>query len=288
MSINPQSGPPTPMTDEHRRHADGQVKKVTLHGLQFESVVKEVRLDMILIDHSYQHSLKLAKVRRIAKNFQVRQLGIPVVNKRANGYHYLIDGEHRVTAINLTENPPTTIRCEVFTGLTLEEESWLSHELNRTRDNWTPMELFIAAINAGHAEEIAIKAAVEAAGMEVKRGGPSYTRVQSINSLVQIYRRFGGPMLTRTLSIMHTAWPTENDPCHHTVMLGMASLLDKEKEINDRRLIHVLNLVTPSTVVGRSRMLRASMASSTTKATITALTGLYNNGMRGKRIGEDS
>jgi ParB-like nuclease domain len=287
MSINPLSGPPTPTTDS-RRHADGPAKKVVeLHGFQFESVVKEIRLDMILVDHSYQHSLKQTKVNRFAKNFQIRQFGIPVVNKRANGYFYLVDGQHRVAAANLLQDPPTTIRCEVFSGLTLEEESWLYHELNGTRDDLTPMELFVAAINAGHPEELAIKAAVEEAGMEVTRGGSSSSHVQSVTSLFQVYRRFGGPLLTRTLSIMHRAWPTEKDPCHHTLIVGMAFLLDKEKEINEKRLIHVLNLVTPSVVVGRSRVLRVSLASSTIKATVTALTGLYNNGMRGKRIGED-
>lgn len=278
MSISPRFGLST--TTKIR------VKKTTSHGLHFESVVMEIRLDMILVDHSYQHPLDPSRAKDYAKHFDVGIFGIPAVNQRANGYYY-IDGQHRIAAANMLPNPPLTIRCEVFIGLTLEQESWKFHEYGTKRKNLTPIELWVSAINAKEDEALAIDAAVRAAGMEVtRRSGPN--NIQSVKSLYVVYNRWGGPMLTRVLSIMHTAWPAENDPCHHLLIVGMPFLLDREKELDDKRLIHVLSMATPPVVVSRVRMARASMSSSIAKAAGVTLTGLYNNGLRsGTRLGGD-
>ncbi|WP_053353906.1 hypothetical protein [Leucobacter musarum] len=65
-----------------------------------------------------------------------------VVSERSNGTLVLIDGAHRL--VEAGDSGRSTIRAEVYRGLTLEQEQLLQHVANSTRKNLSAAELLWA------------------------------------------------------------------------------------------------------------------------------------------------
>lgn len=76
---------------------------------------------MLKVDHEkYQRPLQ-KNFKYLLDNWDSDQCDPIVVNYRADGYYYVIDGQHRATAVQTLGI--TQIVCDVFVGLTLEEEA---------------------------------------------------------------------------------------------------------------------------------------------------------------------
>lgn len=80
-----------------------------------------IPIKMLKVDHEmYQRPLQ-RNFKYLLDNWESDQCDPIVVNYRNDGYYYVIDGQHRVKAAQTLGI--TQIVCDVFVGLTLEEEA---------------------------------------------------------------------------------------------------------------------------------------------------------------------
>lgn len=271
------------------RDADVRKGKPTVKAVaasirsRYESVIRDVRTDELFIDHTYQHNLDENRAKAYAADFKPSLLRTLVVNQRdpARPIYYVVDGQHRFAAIQLLDDWPETVRCEVFVGLTLAEEAMLYHELNTTPVRLHRLDDYKSLLVGKQPEAMAIDFAVRASGMVVDRhSGPN--TVQCIGSVERVFRRYGAGTLTRTLRILHTAWQTTPNSTPYQLVEGIAYLLDREKDLDERRLILVLSYSTPQAVVGKARIMAGARSINTVQGAIEAIRGLYDKALRTK------
>src|SRR5215216_1774202 len=85
----------------------------------------DVALDDLKIDLAAQRSLVGSRVRKLTARYDPILIGELLVSKRPDGY-YVMDGHHRLAAAqNQNGNAPSTLKCEVFTGLSRADEARL-------------------------------------------------------------------------------------------------------------------------------------------------------------------
>src|SRR6185312_6141839 len=93
-----------------------------------------VPTDAILVDRQYQRRLQKKKIIKMAHNWDQNKVGVFVVNHKTSvGQYFVIDGQHRHAAMQLIENYPTHVYCQIFTNLTTEEEARMFHDLDNER-----------------------------------------------------------------------------------------------------------------------------------------------------------
>lgn len=142
---------------------------------------------------------------QIASEFDPDTVGLPVLNYR-NGSWYIIDGQHRVSAMIKMGWGDQQILCECFEGMTEAEEA--AEFLRRQkRVAVRPLDKFRIAITAGYQRECDIDRIVRAQGLRVG-ANPEGNNITAVASLGKVYdHRGGGPVvLGRALRIIRNAF----------------------------------------------------------------------------------
>jgi len=96
-----------------------------------------------------QRELKQHRVDHLVANFDLEQIGTPVVSER-DGAYYILDGQHRIEALRGIGWGDQQIQCWTYTGLTEEDEAERFLKLNDTLvvDSFSK---FRVGVNAGRA-----------------------------------------------------------------------------------------------------------------------------------------
>ena len=127
------------------------------------SRIEKLRLDSLRVPPAgkAQRAFREAKSDRIAAEFDINSFGIPAVC-RVNGTNWVVDGQHRVSAIQKCgyAKASDTIECEVYEGLSIAEMARMFLGRNRSTPV-TPFERFAVAVTAGYPTEVAITKIVE-------------------------------------------------------------------------------------------------------------------------------
>ena len=129
--------------------------------------IEKLRLDSLRVPPAgnAQRAFREAKGDRIAAEFDINSFGIPAVC-RVNGTNWVVDGQHRVYAIQKCgyAKASDTIECEVYEGLSIAEMARMFLGRNRSTPV-TPFERFAVAVTAGYPTEVAITKIVESLGL---------------------------------------------------------------------------------------------------------------------------
>lgn len=244
------------------------------------SVYRWIPFENLRIDHTYQRRLQSKKIITMAHRWNPDRAGTLVVNKRSDGFYYIVDGQHRFGALQLIDNRPPRVFCEVYDGLTVEQEARLFHDLDSARDNLTRGASFKALVAAKDPSAIAIVAAAARAGMTVDyERGPVVGNVRAYKTLQDIYRRTDDKTLERILRICNLSWPTSTHAAPEPIMRALEILLVKYPKINDKRLIEVLSRQTPDHVVMLGRQINGTLSSAMYPSVAIVIRNMYNNRM---------
>jgi hypothetical protein len=102
----------------------------------------KLQVEKIEIDARYQRELDQGRATAMSKHIDLDRIGVPVVSRRADGKCVVLDGQHRVKALQMAGKGALQILCEVHEGLSLLEEATLFLKLNggrkaiRVYDKW--------------------------------------------------------------------------------------------------------------------------------------------------------
>lgn len=229
-----------------------------------KNALREVPLDKIQTDHSYQRALNPVAVRKIEKDYNPVALGVPLVGERTDGTLWIVDGQQRVGALRKMGRHKH-LRCEVFASNGPEHEAEVFRLVNKNRTAIKPIDLFCAMLVAGDESCLEIKRITEDHGFKIpKRAieGEGTTAALSdgstfwcVAALGKVYRQSGGAGLKFIFSTLKQVWPDDPDRCRDTMVLGLHKFwLDHEQVVDMERLLARLEKTTPQKILYSANM----------------------------------
>lgn len=196
--------------------------------------IEYVALGAMFFSEIVQRELKQSRVDALVTNFDIDQMGVPVVNIRADGRISVVDGQHRISGLKAFLGQgweSQKILCQVFRGLSESEEAEMFLTLNDTL-TVTTFDKFQKAIVAGREEETDVAKILKAQGL-------NYSRVRNPNSvacvgtLMRIYRRGGAKILARVLRLALNAYETAGMEAQ--VLDGLGHLFERYEKVIDEQ-----------------------------------------------------
>ena len=176
---------------------------------------------------------------RRAADFDIDSFGFPVVC-RVEGVDWLVDGQHRVYAIQKCGQATSTdkIECEVYEGLTMPEMARMFLGRNRS----TPVSAFGALRSGSH------RGVPDRVGhcRDRVQGGPQDRSCReerqrvSVGALRRVYEREGKEVLERVLCVLRDAYQSSGQAFQARLIDGTALVLGTYAEIDDKTLIRAL------------------------------------------------
>jgi hypothetical protein len=229
-----------------------------------------------------QRELNQARVDRLANSFDLEQLGTPTVNLR-EGHWYIIDGQHRVSALIQIGYGDQQIQCWTYRGLTDIEEAEKFLKLN---DILTvgAFAKFKVSVQAGRAEECEIDRIVRSCGLRVSQDKKDGS-VSAVNTLRRVYRRGGPPSLTRALCIIRDSY---GDPgLEASVIDGLGLLCHRYNgDLSDERATKALAgaMGGVNALLGKAEFLRRQTGNPKAHCVAAAAVELINAGRGGRKL----
>ena len=219
----------------------------------------------------------------LAKDFDPAKFGYPVVS-RVDGVDWLIDGQHRVYAIQKAGFAKGTdsVDCEVYEALSQERMADLFLGRNRARVV-TAFERFLVAVTAGYPREKAIMAIVRGAQLEIGHQQALRT-VHSVGALIRVYERDGPEVLRRVLCILRDAYAGAPGAFGRVVVDGFGLVVARYADLDDAVLVGALAKDRHGVhdLLRRAEEYRERLGRLLPQCLAAAVVDVYNRGARRK------
>lgn len=226
------------------------------HHLRGVSKFEQVRTANLTVDHRFQRPLNEPLVRKIIVNFNEYDLGHLTVSRRAHE-SVLLDGQQRWTALirmGFVEAP-----CEVFEGLTYEQEVMIFVVRNRDRVAVRKGILFNDQAQAGIRQYVDAVSILDSFNFKVVDPGSrkpvSTTQLSCPSTIEKVY---GMGQLGPTLSVIRDAWPDQPEASRAEVLLGIAAFLTINPHVTPDQLATRLGRFDAQNLVDTARTIMRS------------------------------
>ena len=217
---------------------------------EFNGVRKIVHLDTLRVDDAYQRGLK-PHHKRIAKKFDAFAAGELVINQRADGSLWLIDGQQRTGAMKILGIKQWPAR--VLALATVEEEAAVFGRINGTEGTVAKVgerDKFKAMLAAKDPDVLGAIAAVAAGGMTLTRTGHvKWPHVANTAAVVAFYRIHKAEALTRAITLLASAWPGDDDACRGSVIEVMLAFSSRCPDADYARAAKLFAMVPVTRVI---------------------------------------
>lgn len=267
------------------RNVDGHTRTAAQDTQAKEQMWLPVK--SLRVDPTYQRPLDNQRVRRMAKEFDLDALGTIEVSRRNDGQLFVIDGQHRISALFVIGFGEEKVPCLIHYGLSLEEEARI-FRMRNTAVRPNSFAMFRAELAEGGNEAVDIEQTVRRCGLEITQGANRGT-IQAVSALRRVYRNTGGLVLERTLRLIISAWGTQSFNFQADLLVALA-LVQKRYgvELDRDRLIHQLGTVTANSLLAQARATKVNITASSGSLWAQALpeliVALYNKNLRVKRL----
>jgi hypothetical protein len=168
-----------------------------------EARLRWVPIPQMRVNPLAQRRLNSQRVEHLVANFDPEQIGTPTVNTR-DGWYYIIDGQHRVAALNAVGWGDQSVQCWTYDGLTEQEEAERFLKINDTLPV-SALDKFHRSVLAGWDPECDVDRIVRALGLcvtkEKVQGG-----IAAVAALLRVYERSDAKTLSRALRIIRDAY----------------------------------------------------------------------------------
>ena len=203
--------------------------------------IEKIRIDTLRVPPAgkAQRPFREAKGDRIAAEFDIDNFGFPVVC-RVDGINWVIDGQHRLYAIEKSgyAKGSDLLPCEVYEGLSMTEMARIFLGRNRSTPV-TPFERFGVAVTAGYPTETAILEIVESTGLKI--GHPKvHGQVYSVGALRRVYDRHGPAVLARVMRVLCDAYQGAPAGLGRTLIDGVGLVVATYGVLTDKFLVEAL------------------------------------------------
>ena len=187
------------------------------------------------IDESYQRSVgsgpSQALIRRIAQNWNWDLCQPLVVARREQGDLYVIDGQHRLEAARL-RGDIAQLPAVVVNYSSPADEAASFVNLNQARNPLSGLQVFHAALASGDSTAIAVRAAIEAAGLKLGRSSNLATygpgTLINVAGILRAWKRWGAAPAAEALEVLAMAFAGQHLNYAGTIYPGIAAVCARE------------------------------------------------------------
>lgn len=240
------------------------------------SAFMKLKVNQITLDARYQRELDQNRSSSMSKHIDSDRIGVPVISRRRDGMCVVLDGQHRVRALEMAGKGNEQILCEVHSDLSLVEEAQLFLKLNSGRKAVRIYDKWRAQVVAKEATTLEIEKIVTGLGLHISKT-QSRNGICAISSAVAVHNKYKN--LHTTLSVLKS-W-ADGDPGAYEgeLIKGVGVFLATyQKEVDPKKLVKQLETYSPERVC--ARILRTTSRSDSIPsrdAAIIVLREIYNH-----------
>lgn len=258
-------------------------------ALRHNYVREDLKVSDLYVDKRVQRDqLQEKKVEQIVANFNPNAVGVIHVSRRIDG-DYVIDGWHRMRAIQLVSDNNGTIAAHVYKGLSLAEEARMFLDLNFGNQP-TPLEKHKAMVAAEDEQALRVERAVRTYGWVIGRESANGT-VPAIRKLYQIDVRSesnpDGPrdpsLLQMVFLTVSRAWLTDKYAAQAVILEALGRLWEEYgSQIDLDRLVDRLKNFAggPRRLRREAQQMSVSLGVKVSMAIAMIVVEAYNKGYR--------
>lgn len=198
-------------------------------GFQMNRFVPNVRFELIPIkelvsNQDYQRTLSITHIRRAVEYFDLYQIN-PVKVSRRNGINYVFNGQHTIEIIVAASGSrDTPVWCMVYEDLTYVHEASVFADQQKFVKHLTPMETFVAHIEAKEKKYLMIQDLVRSYHLEISESRQNGS-IAAVAALEFIFDKYGYHVLDRTLRLCIGTWEGEQFSLSGNVLKGIARMV---------------------------------------------------------------
>jgi len=266
---------------------DWTQRSYVVNGLD-TSDVRVIALSSINVSPPYQRTIVRNEVRSIVKSFDEDAVGALMVGERADGSLWLVDGLQRYSA--LVELGIASWKCVIFQSKGQAHEAKIFKIANTGRTKVSAGAIFRAALVEGEQDCIDINNLVNSCGLRLDLDGVGshWPNVKAIKAVQRVYSRYGADTLRRSLNVIASSWPENEDGLRGDTIEGMATFFaravpadESSHGVRDDVLVKQLRKRNPMEILVFATSAQ-KMVSSSTKHRLVAdvIASTYNHRLR--------
>lgn len=217
-------------------------------------------------------------VNQIAANLDTSSLGTLSVSLRPDGSYSLMDGQRRVAALKMRGMGSYRCKCDLYTGLTVQQEAQKFLDLNSVRVVGS-LDRFTVGVTAKLPECVAIVAALKSIGWRVGRAAGPGSAV-AVESMLKVYRADkSGALLSKTLGILNDAFGRDKNTMSGSLIDGLGQFLRKNPAADAVSLTEKLRakFSSPVTITAQARTRRETERGSLAQNVSAIIERTYSN-----------
>jgi hypothetical protein len=244
-----------------------------------------IALDRLtVVNRTYQRPYDEAWAKTIAKRFDSRRFTKPEVAPLDNGFYAIIDGQHRIGALQLLyPERPIVVLCDVVEAATIEEQAEAFAAHNIFVKHVKAADRFRNELARGEETAVRIDALVRAHGFALQLNHNPQTdgKLRAVQSLrrVATKHREGFATLDLALRVIHEAWGGSTDGVGVVLIEGLGSFLARYaqmKQFSVPRLIESLRRISARKIEADSGSVATVFGGNTAQAAARIILGEYN------------
>ena len=184
---------------------------------------------------AYQRPVKRRHVDKIIRNYDPRLMDEIIVNCRG-GKYYVIDGQHRITALREMNNGVDVIvTCKVYYGLTYQQEAEFYHLLDAAKTKLNTKDDVRSMFESGEFPNIEdIKKVLKAHDLELNLtsgGVHADNRISAIRETLNAYDELGFSGFSRMIRLLKETWHGKRKSLTSYILSGMTLFLKTYGEL---------------------------------------------------------
>lgn len=239
-------------------------------------------------DYSYQREPDQKKIQKIASKWSDDRANIIHVSRRPDGF-YVIDGNH--TRLAYASIGGKEILCNIHDGLKPAGEAALFVELNTSQNKPNFNQILKAKAEAGIEPESSYIDLLKKVGAPYTLSKGSVNKIACHSALLQIYKTTTPDLMERAIRTALRAAGERETFLRVGFFPGLCSLVVMHPNIDDTRLINVINKTPASKIVDCASMFKLGSTEfsggSRTKQFRKAYLLIYNRRLKNGRIEEE-
>lgn len=245
---------------------------------------KQVNSKFILSDPSYQRSLDLNRVKRIASTFD-RRLVNPIKVSLREGKYYVFDGQHTLAALkSRNHNRDLMVECKVYYNLTAQDEAILFSEQNGLSRSVSSIAKYKALYAAGDQDVVNLVTHTAMAGFFINfTNGKAKNKIICVSKAFKVFKSCTPIEYIDVLKIIKDAWDGIPESLSTEILGGMSIFWNTYKgRFNRSQLIKQLRKVNPVVIIRDGKAFGANMPGDSKYA--AQILNVYNRKLRGNKL----
>lgn len=249
-------------------------------------IFQMISLSKMKVDFSYQREADEKRVRSLANKWDPMKANIIHVSHRADGYYYILDGNHTRLAAEI--NGVNELPCRVHENLTVSDEAHIFYELNSSQKKPKFNEMLKARAAAGNEPDKSYLQVLDESKIPYSlTGSHNGLRVRCHGALMAVYKKANYDSMLRALKTAYKAADGREEFLQIGYFTGMCLLIVLHPEVNDEHLIKAVKKATSSKIREISDIYKRAITGgviSTTNYYMKAYIDVYNKGLRKGKI----